>query len=100
MRFKYWFCVHPYLIVNVYLVLFLLRSPSKLEADYLAGNVHPGDLKPSLSKAINKALQVRVRGGHTCIRPPGPYLRQIRNFKEIYRLNTGGETAKGWGNMD
>jgi len=32
-------------------------DPSKLEADYLAGNVHPGDLKPSLSKAINKALQ-------------------------------------------
>lgn len=30
----------------------------ELVADYEEGNLHPGDLKPSLSKAINKILQV------------------------------------------
>ncbi|KAL9410882.1 hypothetical protein AB3S75_044623 [Citrus x aurantiifolia] len=33
------------------------ESYEELVADYEEGNLHPGDLKPSLSKAINKILQ-------------------------------------------
>lgn len=34
------------------------ESYEELVADYEEGNLHPGDLKPSLSRAINKILQV------------------------------------------
>ena len=32
-------------------------SYSDLETDYLEGKIHPNDLKPALSKAINRMLQ-------------------------------------------
>ncbi|KAA8534420.1 hypothetical protein F0562_031937 [Nyssa sinensis] len=32
-------------------------SFEELVADYQSGNLHPGDLKPALSKALNKILQ-------------------------------------------
>jgi len=33
------------------------RSFAELEADYVSGELHPGDLKPAVAKAINKLLQ-------------------------------------------
>ena len=33
------------------------RSIEELEKDYVAGDMHPGDLKPAVAKAINKLLQ-------------------------------------------
>ena len=33
------------------------RSYAQLEADYLSGALHPGDLKPAVAKAINSLLQ-------------------------------------------
>jgi tyrosyl-tRNA synthetase len=33
------------------------RSVEELEADFVAGKVHPGDLKPAVAKAINQLLQ-------------------------------------------
>ena len=32
----------------------------ELVADYAKGDLHPGDLKPALSKALNKILQVYI----------------------------------------
>lgn len=32
----------------------------ELIADYESGNLHPGDLKPALAKAINQILQVFI----------------------------------------
>ncbi|KAI4382120.1 hypothetical protein MLD38_008122 [Melastoma candidum] len=35
----------------------VFTSFDELVADYESGNLHPGDLKPALSKALNKILQ-------------------------------------------
>ena len=33
------------------------KTYSEFEADYIKGEIHPGDLKPAVAKAINKLLQ-------------------------------------------
>lgn len=35
----------------------IYRSYAQLEADYVSGALHPGDLKPAVATAINKLLQ-------------------------------------------
>lgn len=36
------------------------KSFEELVADYESGELHPADLKPALSKALNKILEVRL----------------------------------------
>jgi hypothetical protein len=44
-------------------MLFLLNrtyvTMEELLADYISGALHPGDVKPALTKAINQILQVK-----------------------------------------
>lgn len=49
------------LIAFLYVYIWANRTFSSFEeliSDYGSGKLHPGDLKPALTKAINKLLQV------------------------------------------
>lgn len=51
----------------------------ELEADYLSGKIHPGDLKPAVADAINTILEpVRV---HFATGEPKALLDKIKKFK-------------------
>lgn len=51
----------------------------ELEADYLSGRIHPGDLKPAVSDAINTILEpVRI---HFASGEPKALLDKIKKFK-------------------
>jgi tyrosyl-tRNA synthetase len=50
-----------------------------LEADYLAGKVHPGDLKAAVTEALNRILEpVRL---HFASGEPKILLDKIKKFK-------------------
>lgn len=50
-----------------------------LEADYLSGRIHPGDLKPAVAAAINTILEpVRL---HFASGEPKALLDKIKKFK-------------------
>jgi tyrosyl-tRNA synthetase len=55
-------------------------SADELEADYSAGTLHPGDLKPALAKAINAILQP-VRDHFVKDKDAAALLKQVRAFK-------------------
>jgi len=57
----------------------LYKSYQELETDYKEGNLHPGDLKPAVIKAINAMLDP-VRK-HFASGAPKQLLKQIRSFK-------------------
>ena len=50
-----------------------------LEADYLSGRIHPGDLKPAVTEAINRILEP-VRE-HFASGEPKALLDKIKKFK-------------------
>jgi len=54
----------------------------ELAEDYAAGNLHPGDLKPALAKAINKIIQP-VRDHFT----NDPEARKLFEQVKEYRVN-------------
>jgi tyrosyl-tRNA synthetase len=55
------------------------KEYSKLEEDYLAAKVHPGDLKASVTEAINRILEpVRL---HFASGEPKILLDKIKKFK-------------------
>lgn len=69
-----------YTIYTILSILYYLCSEytdsKKLEEDYAAEEVHPGDLKPALAKALSTILQVSPvaqgsRTGHQCNRGDG-----------------------------
>lgn len=47
---------NKYFIAVMYFRTF--KSMEDLSADYESGELHPGDLKPALAKALNQILQV------------------------------------------
>ena len=50
-----------------------------LEADYLAGKIHPGDLKNAVSESINRIIEpVRL---HFASGAPKALLEKIKKFK-------------------
>jgi len=51
----------------------------QLEADYLSGKIHPGDLKPAVADALNKILEP-VRQ-HFASGEPKALLEKIKKFK-------------------
>ena len=51
----------------------------QLEADYLSGKIHPGDLKPAVAEQLNQILEpVRV---HFASGEPKALLEKIKKFK-------------------
>jgi tyrosyl-tRNA synthetase len=56
------------------------ETADELEADYAAGKLHPGDLKPALAKAINAILQP-VRDHFVTDKDAAALLKQVKAFK-------------------
>lgn len=56
------------------------ESADALCADYAAGDLHPGDLKPALARAINAILQP-VRDHFVNDKEAAALLKQVRAFK-------------------
>lgn len=64
---KYVFCIYryywiPHVMLKICDFIFFrtFKSYEELATGYESGELHPGDLKPSLSKAINLILQVHI----------------------------------------
>ena len=54
-------------------------TPDALEADFISGKIHPSDLKPAVTEAINRILEpVRV---HFASGEPKKLLEKIKKFK-------------------
>jgi tyrosyl-tRNA synthetase len=53
---------------------------AELEADYLSGAVHPSDLKPALSAALNAILQP-VRDHFASNAEAKELLKKVRSYK-------------------
>jgi hypothetical protein len=54
-----------------------------LEKDYVKGDLHPGDLKPALAKALNKLLQP-IRDHFKNDPEAREILALVRSFRVIY----------------
>ena len=53
---------------------------AELEADYVSGALHPGDLKPALTKALNRMIQP-VRDHFTNNADAKKLLQTIKSYK-------------------
>lgn len=59
--------------------IFEYSDPAELKKDYLSGKIHPSDLKPAVTDAINKILQP-VRD-HFASGEPKKLLEKVKKFK-------------------
>lgn len=56
------------------------KTYESLESDYLAGSIHPGDLKPAVAKAINELIKP-IRDHFTSNPEAKKLLEQVKNYR-------------------